>query len=80
MSLQIIQDGHGNTTGVYIPIEDWRELKAKYSGLNAEEEAGEYELAEWQKTILDKRLKDLEENPNDVKDISETLRLLAKKK
>ena len=33
MSLQFIQDNKGNTIGVYIPIEEWQSLKAKYNGL-----------------------------------------------
>lgn len=33
MRLQIIQDGRGNTTGVYIPINEWKELKKQYKDL-----------------------------------------------
>lgn len=31
--LQIIQDGRGKTTGVYIPINEWKELKKQYRDL-----------------------------------------------
>lgn len=33
MRLQIIQDGRGKTTGVYIPINEWKELKKQYKDL-----------------------------------------------
>ena len=33
MKLQIIQDGSGNTTGVYIPINEWKALKKQYKNL-----------------------------------------------
>jgi hypothetical protein len=33
MRLQVIQDGKGKTTGVYIPINEWKELKKKYKSL-----------------------------------------------
>jgi len=35
MGLQLIQDGKGKTTGVYIPISEWNELKKQYKGLEA---------------------------------------------
>ena len=37
MTLQFIHDNNGNTTGVYIPIEDWQTLKVKYKELEREE-------------------------------------------
>jgi len=33
MGLQVIQDGKGKATGVYIPINEWRKLKKKYQSL-----------------------------------------------
>ena len=33
MKLQVIQDGRGKTTGVYIPINEWKELKKQYKDL-----------------------------------------------
>jgi len=34
MRLQIIEDSKGKATGVFIPINDWQELKKKHKGLN----------------------------------------------
>ena len=33
MKLQVTQDGRGKTTGVYIPIDEWKELKRQYKDL-----------------------------------------------
>jgi len=35
MKLQVIQDGRGNAAGVFIPINEWKELKKRYKGLEA---------------------------------------------
>ncbi len=53
MSLQYITDDKGQTTGVYIPIQDWDNIKAKYADI--EQEA--YQVPEWQKEIVRKRIK-----------------------
>ncbi|MEI6680924.1 MAG: hypothetical protein WCL21_20105 [Mariniphaga sp.] len=37
MTLQFIHDNRGNTTGVFIPIEEWQTLKVKYADLQEEE-------------------------------------------
>ena len=73
MSLQFIQDNKGNTTGVYIPIEEWQSLKAKYNGLEQKEIENNIELATWQKNILDERLNDYYLNPSDVIDFDKTI-------
>lgn len=33
MRLQMIQDSKGNAAGVFIPIEEWKQLKKQYSEL-----------------------------------------------
>lgn len=35
MSLQIINDSKGNTTGIYIPIKEWKKLKKKHKELES---------------------------------------------
>lgn len=74
MSLQFIHDNKGNTTGVFIPIEEWEILKAKYAELQLEEVKNQTELSTWQKNIIDERLKDYYKNTNDVDDFEKTLR------
>ena len=73
MSLQFIQDNKGNTTGVYIPIEEWQSLKTKYNGLEQKEIENNVELTTWQKNILDERLNDYYLNPSDVIDFDKTI-------
>lgn len=73
MSLQFINDNKGNTTGVFIPIEDWQKLKSKYSDLLKEEAANLAELSMWQKKIIDERLNDYYSNKSSVKNFDTTL-------
>lgn len=73
MSLQFIHDKEGNTTGVYIPIEEWRSLTLKYEELQQAESKNTLDLADWQKKIIDQRLAAYESNPDDVFDFDQTL-------
>jgi len=64
MSIQYISDGTGQTTGVFIPIEEWNQLKSKYKGIEKEE----VEIADWHKKIVRQRLEDYEKNPGSALD------------
>ncbi|MBC7413169.1 MAG: hypothetical protein H7331_12035 [Bacteroidia bacterium] len=79
MTLQFIHDVKGNTTGVYIPIDDWQALKTKYSALQTEEVENTTELATWQKEVIDQRLNDYYENTNDVANFDTMLSAIEKK-
>jgi hypothetical protein len=59
MSLQFISDSKGETTGVYIPIGEWNELKAKFKGI----EQAEFEIPEWHKNIVRERVTEYRRNP-----------------
>ncbi len=37
MNLQYISDSEGQTTGVFIPIDEWNYLKSKYKEIEKEE-------------------------------------------
>jgi len=37
VNLQYISDSSGKTTGVFIPIAEWNELKSKYKGIDQEQ-------------------------------------------
>jgi hypothetical protein len=78
MNLQFIHDTKGNTTGVFIPIEEWQGLKYKYSDLQNEEILTGLELNSWQKDIIDARLKEYYKNPVDVVDFDTTLKTIRK--
>lgn len=71
--LQFIHDKEGNTTGVYIPIEEWQSLTSKYLELQKAESDNSMELADWQKQLIDQRLSAYESNPEDVFDFDQTL-------
>jgi hypothetical protein len=64
MRPQIIQDQNGKTTGVFITIEDWENIKRKYPNI----EKADDDLPQWQKEIIDARLLDLK-NPQKLKPI-----------
>jgi len=70
MNLQFISDNKGNTTGVFIPIQDWEELKSKYDHLKQEENEM-FEVPEWHKDIVRQRLEDYKKNPDNVLDWDE---------
>lgn len=55
MNLQYISDSKGNTTGVYIPINEWNSLKDKYKGI---EDEVAHTIPGWHKEIVLKRLDD----------------------
>lgn len=73
MILHFIHDTKGNTTGVFIPIEEWQMLKTKYADLQIDEIEKNSELSSWKKEIIDVRLNDYYTNPNDVGDFSKLL-------
>ncbi|MBC6401006.1 MAG: hypothetical protein GDA51_02795 [Ekhidna sp.] len=53
MNLQYIIDDKGQITGVFIPIQEWDNLKSKYEGI--EEDA--YAVPDWQKERIRERIK-----------------------
>ena len=50
MNLQDLSDSNGKTTGVFIPINDWLELKKKFQDIELEETA----IPDWHKRWLEK--------------------------
>ena len=64
MNLQFISDSTGETTGVYIPIKEWNELKSKFKEI----EQVEIDIPEWHKDIVRQRLADYEKNPGQAMD------------
>ncbi len=60
MNLQYISDNKGKTTGVFIPIQEWEDLKSKFKGLE------EMELGEQSKEEILAGLKQAVEELNQV--------------
>lgn len=62
MSLQYISDSSGHPTAVIIPIEDWNGIRSKYPDV----EKVEGDLPQWQKDLIDVRLKHIADHPDDL--------------
>jgi hypothetical protein len=48
MNLQYISDSKGQTTGVFIPINEWNDLKNKYKDIERED----IDIPEWHKDLV----------------------------
>lgn len=64
MNLQYISDNMGKTTGVFIPISEWNELKSKYKGIEQEQ----VDIPTWQMDEVKKRLQEYRGNPAQAQD------------
>ncbi len=78
MALQYINDSNGKPTGVFIPIKDWKKLTKKYSELELEDLSANIELQDWQKKIIDERLSDYKNNPQNTISFSELMKTVRK--
>ena len=61
MSLQYITDEKGQTTGVFIPIQEWNSIKSRYKDIDQD-------IPDWHKEIIDQRMKSYKENPDQAMD------------
>lgn len=64
MNLQFISDSIGETTGVYIPIKEWNEMKLKFKELEREET----QIPEWHQEVVKQRLADYKSQPEQALD------------
>ena len=69
MNLQYISDSKGQTTGVFIPINEWNDLKSKNKGIERED----IDIPEWQKDLVLKRLEDYKQNPDSAMDFDSAI-------
>ena len=69
MNLQYITDSKGKTTGVFIPIHDWNELKNKYKGIEKEE----MNVPEWHRELVKERLENYKRNSNSAEDFNSAI-------
>lgn len=58
MTPQFTYDNKGNVIGVFLPIEDWNQLKKNLPAAD--------ELPQWQKDILDHRMMLIQQNSGNV--------------
>lgn len=64
MNLQYITDSDGKTTGVFIPIDEWNDLKYRFNDL----EGGDVDIPEWHKEIVRKRMELYQRDPKQAVD------------
>ena len=62
MNVQYISDNTGKTTGVFIPISEWNELKNRYKDID------QIDVPKWQMKEVRKRLEDYKNNPDQAMD------------
>jgi hypothetical protein len=74
MKLQVIHDSKGQSTGVFIPIEDWTMIKNQYPDIEITVE----DLPQWEKDLIDSRLEAIAENPNRLKPGTELFKELRR--
>lgn len=67
MNLQYISDNKGKTTGVFIPISEWNELKNKYKDIE------QVNIPNEQIEEVRKRLEDYKNNPEQALDFDAAL-------
>lgn len=74
MNLQIIHDSKGNPTGVFIPMQDWKQLKKRYSDLasyEVEEPTKEQLVSELKEAIME--LKAIEQGTKQARPLVDLL-------
>ncbi len=69
MNLQYISDSKGKTTGVFIPINEWNELKSRYKDIEKED----ISIPEWHKDLVRERIDDYKQNPASSMDFDAAL-------
>lgn len=69
MKVQYISDSKGQTTGVFIPIKEWNELKNKYKEIEQEE----ITVPGWHKDLVLERLEDYKQNPGSAMDFDSAM-------
>lgn len=70
MPLQYIQNFNGATTAVIVPIEVWNKITEKYSDIE--------DLPQWQKNIIDQRLKNYQKHPERIMPIEQFFEQMVK--
>jgi hypothetical protein len=74
MSLQFISDSSGETTGVFIPINEWIDLKNKFKGIEQEETA----IPDWHKDVVRERIDAYKINPKMAIDFDDAMSEIEK--
>ncbi|MFP9100125.1 addiction module protein [Flavobacterium sp. RHBU_24] len=74
MNLQYILDGKGETTGVFIPIQEWLSFKKKFKNIDIDDS----DIPEWHKEELDHRLEAIKNGDEQFHDYNEAMNDILK--
>jgi hypothetical protein len=74
MSVNYVSDSLGETIAVQISIGDWEKIKNKYPDVDDIDG----DIPQWQKDMIDKRLKAIKDNPDSIEDIEGLFKELDK--
>ncbi len=74
MNFQYISDSKGETTGVFIPIKEWNQLRSKYKGIDQEE----IDIPIWHMEVVRKRMEDHKKNPDQALDFDSSIEDIEK--
>lgn len=69
MNLQYITDANGQTTGVFIPIDEWNDLKTRFKDIDEQS----LEIPEWHKEIVRRRIELIDNTPEGLLDFDSTI-------
>ena len=70
MSLQFISDSKGETTGVFIPINEWNELKTKFKGIEGMDITT---VPNWHIDLVRDRMSEYHKHPEQVLDFDSAM-------
>jgi Putative addiction module component len=74
MNLQYITDANGQTTGVFIPIDEWNDLKTRFKDIDEQS----LEIPEWHKEIVRRRMELINNNPKELLDFHNAIDTIEK--
>ncbi len=69
MNIQYISDSKGKTTGVFIPIAQWKKFRNRYREIKQEET----DIPEWHKEIVKERVAKAKKEPKRLLDFGEAM-------
>lgn len=74
MNLQYISDSKGKTTGVFIPINEWKKIIRKFRGIDLEN----VDIPVWHIQEVRKRQKDFQDHPEQAMDFDQAMDAIEK--
>ena len=74
MSVQYITDSNGQTTGVFIPIKEWNNLKTKFKDIEKEG----LDVPEWHQEVVRERMELYRKNPDQALDFDAAMNEIEK--